>query len=209
MIKPDRPSLARAARRGRLAVPVVALALAAGTLAACGSAASGGTGGASPPPSPLPGDGATFHGTIYVSGQVHNKPTTWHLTKTFTERVPTVQNCTEAAKSGMAAGIFRVPSPTPPLPEANIEITGFRGPGTYPPPALKHDKADTIVLGQNGGMQSGTYIINKAAHGVAQGKEVLFLNKDGSGELVYSQAHLDGRAASPALAGLISWSCTS
>ena len=209
MIKPDRPSLARAARRGRLAVPGLVLALAAGALAACSSAGTGGTGAATPPANPGPGDGATFHGTIYVSGQVHNKPTTWHLTKTFTERVPTVQNCTEVAKSGMSAGIFRVPSPTAPLPEANIEIAGFRGPGTYPPPALKHDKADTIRLGQNGGMQSGTYIINKPAHGVAQGKEVLFLNKDGSGELVYSQAHLNGKAASPAVAGLISWSCTS
>ena len=209
MIKPDRPSLARAVRRGRLAVPGLALALAASTLAACSSDGNGGTGAVTPPPGPGPGDGATFHGTIYVSGQVHNKPTTWHVTKTFTERVPTVQNCTEAAKSGMAAGIFRVPSPTAPLPEANIEVTGFRGPGTYPPQMLKHDKADTILLGQNGGMQSGTYVINKPAHGVAQGKEVLFLNKDGSGELVYSQAHLDGKAASPAVAGLISWSCTS
>lgn len=203
MIKPDRPSLARAARRG-MAVPLLALAL-----AACGS--SGG------PPSMTEssgsvtglGDGAMFHGTIYVSGQVHNKPTTWHVTKTFSERVPDVPNCAAAAKSGMATGIFRVPSPAAPLPEANIEVTGFRGPGTYPPQVMKHDKSDTILLGQNAGMQSGTYIITTSAHGAAQGKEVLFLNKDGSGQLVYSQAHLDGKASSPAVAGLISWSCTS
>ena len=204
MIKPDRPSLARAARRGGLAVPLLALAL-----AACGS--SGGSPAMSESSGSVsgPGDGAMFHGTIYVSGQVHNKPTTWHVTKTFTERVPGVQNCAAAARSGMATGIFRVPSPTAPLPEANIEVTGFRGPGTYPPQVMKHDKSDTILLGQNAGMQSGTYIITTSAHGAAQGKEVLFLNKDGSGQLVYSQAHLDGKASSPAVAGLISWSCTS
>ena len=207
MMKPDYSPLARAARRSRLAVPGLALAFAAAALSGCGSAAP--TTSASPPPSTGPGAGATFHGTMYVSSQVHNKPTTWHMTKTFTERVPTVQNCTEAAKSGMATGVFQVPSPAAPLPEANIAIHGFRGPGTYPPQALKHDKSDTISLGQTAGVQSGTYIINKAAHGVTPGKEVLFLNKDGSGELVYSQAHLNGKAASPALAGLISWSCTS
>ncbi len=69
--------------------------------------------------------------------------------------------------------------------------------------------SDTILLGQNAGMQGGTYIITTSAHAAAQGKEVLFLNKDGSGQLVYSQAHLDGNASSPAVAGLISWSCTS
>jgi hypothetical protein len=44
---------------------------------------------------------------------------------------------------------------------------------------------------------------------VTAGKEVLFLNSNGSGQLVYSEAHLDGKASSPAVAGLISWSCTS
>jgi hypothetical protein len=202
MIKPDRPSLARAARRGGLAVPLLALAL-----AACGS--SGGSPAMSESSGSVPGDGAMFHGTIYVSGQVHNKPTTWHVTKTFTERVPGVQNCAAAARSGMATGIFRVPSPAAPLPEADIEVTGFRGPGTYPPQVMKHDKSDTIQLGQNAGTQSGTYIITTSAHGAAQGQEALVLYKNGSGQLVYSQAHLDGKASSPAVAGLISWSCTS
>jgi len=41
------------------------------------------------------------------------------------------------------------------------------------------------------------------------GKEVLFLRKDGSGQLDYTGAHLNGRAADPAVSGLILWSCTS
>lgn len=204
MIKTDSPSLARLPRRGRMAVPVVALAL-----AACGSSAGQPPKAASSQSVTGPGDGAIFHGLIYVSGLVHNKPTTWHVTKTFTERVPDVPNCAAAAESGMAAGIFRVPSPASPLPEANIEVAGFRGPGTYPPQVMKHDKSDTILLGESAGMQSGTYIITTSAHGAAQGKEVLFVKKDGSGQLDYSEAHLNGRASSPAVAGIISWSCTS
>ena len=74
---------------------------------------------------------------------------------------------------------------------------------------MKHDKSDSIFLGKNAGMQGGTYLITTSARGAAQGKEVLFLNKDASGQLVYSQAHLDGKAGSPAVAGLISWSCSS
>jgi len=201
MIKPVRPTLACLA-------PLAGLA--ALTLAACGSS------GGQPPAAPSsggatgPGTGATFHGTIYISGQVDNKPTTWHVTKTFTERMPAVRNCAAVAASGMADGTFRVPSPAAPLPEASIEVAGFRGPGTYPPQVMKHDKSDSIFLGQGSGtMKSGTYVITTSAHGAAQGEEVLFLNKDGSGQLVYSEAHLDGRAASPAVAGLISWSCTS
>jgi hypothetical protein len=204
MRKPRRPSLSRDFPRAVLAASALAL-----VLAACGSA------GAQPPPAdssaPVIGPvaGVTFHGTLYISGQVDNKPTTWHVTKTFTDRVPAVRTCADAAQSGMAAGIFRVPSPQAPLPEARIEVTGFRGPGTYPPQVMKHDKSDSILLGQNSGLQRGTYLITTSAHGTAQGKEVLFLNKDGSGQLVYSQAHLDGKAASPAVAGLISWSCSS
>jgi hypothetical protein len=201
MTKPDRPSLVRGLRR---AVPALALAL-----AACGSAGGQPPAPRSPAPVVGPFAGVTFHGTFYVSGQVHNKPTSWHVTRTFTDTVRTVRSCAEAARSGMAAGIFRVPSPRAPLPQADIEVTGFRGPGTYPPQVMKHDKSDSIFLGQNAGMQSGTYLITTSAHGAAQGREVLFLNKDGSGQLVYSQAHLDGKAASPAVAGLISWSCSS
>jgi hypothetical protein len=204
MIKSDRPSLARAARRCGMAAPVLVL-----VLAACGSSGGQPAGAASPPPAARPGDGATFHGTIYVSGVVRNRPTTWHVLKSFTQRVATVQNCAAAARYGMATGIFRVPSPAAPLPVANIEVTGFRGPGTYPPPLLKRDKSDTISLGQTTGMQRGTYVITTSARGAALGKEVLVLNKDGSGQLDYSEAHLNGSSGSPALAGVILWKCTS
>lgn len=212
MIKPDRPSLARRVLRGGIAAPPLALSLAvpllALGLAACAS--SGGQPAATSSSHTVtgPADGATFHGTIYVSGQVNNKPTPWHLTKTFTERIPTARNCAAVAASGMATGVFRVPSPAAPLPQANIEVTGFRGPGTYPPQVMKHDKSDSIFLGQSAGMQSGTYVITTDSRGAAAGKEVLFLNKDGSGQLVYSEAHLNGKAGSPAVAGLISWSCS-
>ena len=204
MIKVDRPSLARAARRCGLAIPVLALAL-----AACGSSGGQPAGAPSPPPAVGPSDGATFHGTIYVSGLVHNRPTTWHVLKSFTQRVATVQNCAAAAKYGMAAGMFRVPSPAAPLPVANIEVTGFRGPGSYPPPLLKRDKSDTISLGQTTGMKSGTYVITTSARGAPQGKEALVVYKDGSGQLDYSEAHLKGSTSSPALAGVILWKCTS
>ena len=203
MMKPDRPSLARRTLPV-LAVPVLGLAA-----VACSSAASPPAATSTSTPVSGPVAGATFHGTIYVSGQVNNKPTRWHVTKTFTDRMPTVRNCAEAAKSGMAAGIFRVPSPQAPLPQDNIEVAGFRGPGTYTPQVMKRDKSDSIFLGQDLGTQGGTYVITKSAHGITPGKEVLFLSPNGSGQLVYSEAHLDGKAASPAVAGLISWSCTS
>lgn len=187
----------------------LSLALLAAALAGCSSSAGH--------PAATPGSttelgsnaGVTFHGTIYVSGLVHNKRTSWHVTRTFTDRVPAVRTCADAANSGMAAGTFRVPSPQAPLPKANIELTSFRGPGMYPPRVMKHDKSDSIVLGHTSGMQRGTYLITTSLPGAAPGKEVLFLNKDGSGQLVYSEAHLDGKAGGPAVAGLISWSCSS
>jgi hypothetical protein len=199
MIKRHRPSLAR----GCLAIAALTFGV-----AACSS-------GGSPPPSggsaniegPL--GGATLHGEIYISGQVNNKPTTWHETKTFTETIPGVGNCANFAKSGVSDGIFRVPSPDAPLPVADIEVKGFRGPGTYPPAVMKRDTSDSIVMGGDSGTQRGRYIITDPAPGITQGKEVLFLNRAGSGQLVYSEAHLNGKASEPAVAGLISWTCTS
>lgn len=203
MIMRHRPSLARSVARAGLAVSALALGV-----AACSSAASPPSGApTSATDGPL--DGATIHGTIYISGQVHNKPTTWHETKAFTETVRTVQNCAALAKSGMTDGIFQVPSPQAPLPQADIEVANFRGPGTYPPQVMKRDKSDSIMVGRNSGTQSGRYVITASAHGVTPGKEVLFLNPNGSGQLVYSEAHLNGKATGPAVAGLISWSCTS
>jgi hypothetical protein len=206
MIKSHQPSPGRSALRVGVAISALGLGL-----AACSS------GGAPAPHStvtegPLTGHatGATIHGTIYISSQVSAKhPTTWHETKAFTETIKTVRNCAAFAKSGMAGGIFQVPSPQAPLPQDNIEVAGFRGPGTYPPQVLKHDKSDSIMVDESSGTTSGRYLITASAHGVTPGKEVLFVNPNGSGQLVYSEAHLDGKAGGPAIAGLISWSCTS
>jgi hypothetical protein len=204
MITRHRPSLARSVARAGLAISALALGI-----AACSSAGSPPAGGVTDGTGSGPMDGATIHGTIYISGQVDNKPTTWHETKAFTETVRTVRNCAALAKSGMTDGIFQVPSPQAPLPQADIEVTGFRGPGTYPPKVMKRGKSDSIMVDQDSGTQSGRYVITASAHGVTPGKEVLFLNANGSGQLVYSEAHLNGKAAEPAVAGLIAWSCTS
>jgi hypothetical protein len=200
MIKHHRPSLAR----GCLAIAALTLGV-----AACSSGGSPPASSGRPSTTEGPMDGATLHGEIYISGQVNNKPTTWHETKTFTEPIPGVSNCADFAKSGVSDGIFRVPSPDAPLPEADIEVTPFRGPGTYPPAVMKRDKSDSIIVNDNSGTQKGRYVITASAHGITPGKEVLFLNRNGSGQLVYSEAHLNGKASEPAVAGLISWTCTS
>jgi len=211
MIKSGHLSLAGALRRGGMAVPVLALALAACAPGSAGGRPAADAAGSASVGSAAAGSshGATFHGTFYVRAQEHNKPTAWHVTRTFTQRVRSVPNCAAAARSGMSAGAFRVPSPSAPQPRARIQVTRFRGPGTYPPQVMKHDKSDTIFLGHAAGIRSGAYVITTSAPGAAQGEEVLFLNTDGSGQLVYSGAHLNGQAGSPAVAGLISWSCTS
>lgn len=145
--------------------------------------------------------GATFRGTIYVS------TATSHFIKTFTERVTNVANCATAARTGDARGTFRVPSPASPDLQVNIQVAAFHGPGTYTPRMLKHDRGDSIVLTGKAG--TSQYVITSATASATHAKEVLFLQKDGSGQLVYSGAHLDGRARKPAVAGLIEWSCTS
>jgi hypothetical protein len=200
MINRHRPSLAR----GCLAIAALTLGV-----AACGSGGSPPARGGLPSTIDGPMDSVTLHGEIYISGQVNNKPTTWHETKTFSEAIPGVSTCADFAKSGVSDGIFRVPSPDAPLPVADIEVKGFRGPGTYPPAVMKRDKSDSIVLQGASGTQSGRYVITDTAPGITPGKEVLFLNRAGSGQLVYSAAHLNGKAAEPAVAGLISWTCTS
>jgi hypothetical protein len=152
--------------------------------------------------------GVTFRGTIYVSSQTLLGPKAWHLTKSFVDRVAGIRNCQAAAKTGdVPSGTFRVPSAQAPEPQDDIEVAGFHGPGTYTPTMLKHDKSDIILLPTKSGTQE--YYITSPTHGRAAGKEVLFLSRDGSGQLVYSGAHLNGKAKGPAVAGLINWSCTS
>jgi hypothetical protein len=155
-----------------------------------------------------PFTGATFEGEIYVSAQEsHNLPTKWHIAKFFTDHVADVRNCATAAQSGDAPnGVFQVPSPKAPGPQAEIELSAFHGPGTYTPSIMEHDKSDMILVSQKAGEQR--YKITTSAHGTSPGREVLFLKADGSGELVYSNAHLDGMASSPAISGVILWNCS-
>ncbi len=189
-------------RRGAIAMSALALAV-----TACSSA--DGQHAATTPPSAAigPVDGATYSGTIYVSSQVNGSPQSWHVTKSFTERLADVRNCAAAARTGTGTGVFQVPSPKAPLPQDNIEVQGFHGPGSYPPQVMRHDKSDFIVMPGKSGVQQ--YDITASARGGEPGKEALFLYGNGSGQLVYSQAHLDGKAGGPTVAGLITWSCTS
>ncbi len=75
---------------------------------------------------------------------------------------------------------------------------------------MQADTSDSISLKSGG--QSNQYVLTshpaKAVPGQTRGKEVLFLHKDGSGELAFSEAHRLGQKSSPAIAGLISWTCT-
>jgi hypothetical protein len=167
------------------------------SLAACSSSASPHV--ASSPPRPMLG--ATFSGTIYVSTE------STEVTKAFVDHVANVANCAAAAAKGDFGSAFKVPSPSLPEPEANVEVTGFHGPGTYPPAVLAKDSSDTILLPGKAG--TSQYVLTSSQANHSQGKEVLFLAKNGSGQLVYSDAHLDGNASSPAVAGLIQWSCKS
>lgn len=198
MTKTDRdlPRLTRRAGAALASAAAVAVSLAACSSSPGHPAAANST--TSTPAGPMLG--ATFKGTIYVS-----TPTS-HETKPFTYRVADVQNCAAAAKTGWN-GTFKVPSPQAPDPQAEIEVAGFHGPGTYTPTMLSRDKADTILLTSKAG--TSQYDITTPTAHRTPGKEVLFLAKNGSGQLVYSGAHLDGVASSPTVAGLIQWSCSS
>jgi hypothetical protein len=183
-----------------------ALALA---LAACSSAGTHPAAAGTSAPTGLI-KGATYTGTVYIGTQISFQPTSWHLSKTFATRVPTSRNCAATAKTGTGSGVFQVPSPQPPLPQFSVLVAGFHGPGTYTPTMMKKDKADTILVsGRSGKSGIQRYIITSTAPGITSGKEVLFVNKNGSGELVYSGAHLDGKKTGPAVRGLITWTCKS
>jgi hypothetical protein len=201
MFKPALPQPMRHAWRAGVAISALALAVTACSSGGANHHTGSGTGSAKA------GDahGPTYKGEIYVSSQDDSGPTAWHVTKAFTERLTGASTCADAAKGG--SGVFQVPSGKAPSPEDDIQVDGFHGPGTYPPNVLKRDKLDTILVPAKTGLDQ--YDITTSAHGLKPGKEVLFLNSNGSGELVYSEAHLDGKASSPAVAGLISWTCSS
>jgi hypothetical protein len=185
----------RLAGSGAAALAVSALAL---SLAACGGSGNAASASATQAGPML---GATFRGTIYVATQ------TSHVIKAFTDRVADVASCAAFAKTGDADRIFKVPSPQAPEPQVDIEVADFHGPGTYTPAMLRRDRQDSILLtGKSGTSQ---YVITSPLANRTPGKEVLFLQKNGSGELVYSNAHLNGQAGNPEVAGVIEWSCSS
>jgi hypothetical protein len=200
---------ARPAQRGQ-ALAVLALAMGLAACSSAGSATSGQGSAASPSTAPSapartngPTVGAVFTGTIYVS------TATTHVTRPFVYRDTDVASCAAAAKSGDANGTFRVPTGRAPDPQALIEVAGFHGPGTYTPAMLRHDRQDVILLPSKSVVGIGQYFITSPVAGRAPGKEVLFLNKDGSGQFVYSDAHLNGLATNPAVAGVVQWTCKS
>jgi hypothetical protein len=147
--------------------------------------------------------GVIFHGSIQVTGAAT-------LSATFTDHDTAVSTCAAAAAHGdMAGGAFEVPSSTPyvtPNPKIHIRLAGFHGVGTYPPNAMQKDKADWISLKTSG--VTTDYELTASAAGQVTGKEVLFLNKNGSGQVAFSEAHKLGKNSGPAIAGLISWTCS-
>jgi hypothetical protein len=202
MVNSALPQLTRHVWRGGIALCVLALAVTACSSGGGNHPTGSGTGSANAALSM----GATYRGTIYVSSQIATGRSAWHISKTFTEQVKDVRDCAAAVKAN-SSDVFQVPSGKAPVPEDDILIKGFHGPGTYTPDILKNDKLDTILIPGKTGLEQ--YDISTSAHGLKAGKEVLFLNKNGSGQLAYSEAHLDGKATGPAVAGLISWTCTS
>jgi hypothetical protein len=194
MSKPARTLRRRAPRASSVAMSALVV-----TFAACSGPSAPEVTSSTGPHRPTPG--ATFTGTIFV------RTATSGVIRSFTERVANVASCAAAARIGDANGTFRVPSPPLPGPAAEIEIAGFHGPGTYTPGMLRHDRADSILLVGKAG--TSQYVITSPALSRAPGKEMLFLLKDGSGQLDYTGAHLDGRATDPQVAGLIEWSCRS
>ena len=182
------------------------------TLGACSSSGSPASPAASPSSSAghtsstvLTGPGVTFHGKVQVTGAVR-------LRTTFTEKNTNVSNCVDvAAKGDAAGGNFAVPSPyVTQSPQIIIRLAHFHGAGTYPPTEMQVDTADSISL--KSGRHTDEYVLTahpaKAVPGQTTGKEVLFLLKNGSGELAFSEAHMLGQKSNPAIAGLISWTCS-
>ena len=149
--------------------------------------------------------GVTFHGKVEVTGALR-------LITSFTEKNTSVSNCAEVATKGDAAGgNFAVPSPyVTQSPQIVIRLAHFHGAGTYPPTEMQVDQADSISL--KSGRHTDQYVLTshpaKSVPGQTTGKEVLFLLKNGSGELAFSEAHMLGQKSSPAIAGLISWTCS-
>ena len=186
-------------------------------LGACSSAGSSTTSASGASPSsdapagtssaalPQTGSGVTFHGKVQVTGALR-------FASSFTEKDTSVSNCADVATKGDAAGgTFTVPSPyATQNPQIVVRLAHFHGAGTYPPTQMQVDKSDAIWL--KSGSQTNEYVLTThpatPVRGQTMGKEVLFLMKDGSGELAFSEAHKLGQKSNPAIAGLITWTCS-
>ncbi len=182
-------------------------------LGACSSSGSTASAGASPSSTTghtsstvQTGPGVTFHGKVQVTGALR-------LITAFTAKNTNVSNCAEVATKGDVAGggNFAVPSPyVTQSPQIVVRLAHFHGAGTYPPTEMQVDKADSISL--KSGSHTDEYVLTshpaKSVPGQTTGKEVLFLLKNGSGELAFSEAHMHGQKSKPAIAGLISWTCS-
>jgi hypothetical protein len=176
------------------------------TTSASGASPSSGSTG-EPSSAVLPqqaGSGVTFHGKVQVTGALK-------FANSFTEKDTSVSSCADVATKGDAAGgTFAVPSPyATQNPQIIVRLAHFHGAGTYPPTEMQADKSDAIWLKSGGHTDEYVLTTHPAAlQGQTMGKEVLFLMKDGSGELAFSGAHKLGQKSSPAIAGLISWTCS-
>lgn len=186
-------------------------------LGACSSSASPSPGAGSSPTSPTsagptgqtmpPSDsaGVMFHGKVQVTGASQ-------FTASFTEKDTAVKSCADVATKGDApGGTFTVPSPyVTQNPQIDVKLARFHGAGTYPPTEMQSDTSDSIWLKTGGATSEYEITSHPAASipGETAGKEVLFLEKDGSGELAFSEAHKLGQKSNPAIAGLITWTCS-
>jgi hypothetical protein len=187
-------------------------------LGACSSAGSPASGAASSPASPAQASptgptmppsnsaGVIFHGKVQLTGASK-------FSASFTEKDTAVKSCADVATKGDApGGTFTVPSPyITENPQVDVKLAKFHGAGTYPPTQMQGDISDSIWLKTGRATSDYEITAHPAASipGQTTGKEVLFLQKNGSGELAFSQAHKLGQISNPAIAGLITWTCSS
>jgi len=144
-----------------------------------------------------------FRGTLLVTGAIV-------LKKNYTQRMPAVSSCAAAAAHGdTPGGGFRLPSPHSGVsPRIDVLVNHIHGAGTYTPNQLALDSADSIWLTFHGASRDFEISSHPAAPGKVMGKEVLYLNTDGSGQLPFSGAHEFGQKSGPQIAGEISWTCS-
>jgi hypothetical protein len=146
----------------------------------------------------------TFKAKIQTTGAVR-------YSKAFTQPVPGGLSCADVlARGDLPGGRFKLPTPAAGKDlKIDIQIDGYHGVATYPPADLQKDNSDSIQLTIKG--VTTNYVLTshpaKPAARQAPGKEVLFVYKDGTGELAFSEAHKLGRSSGPAIAGIINWQC--